>query len=1020
VPDYKKIPKKPDKTKVLLQLAVKHMDAGKYDPAESVLSELLSAQPGDPEVCRLLALVHLRRGELTVAKGEIKFLAAAAMRAQDYDLAESLIREYLDADPDCVALLELLGRSYEEKGDHASAIAEYEKAVDLLLEHPDPDLPTLPAELYASIRSLDPTSLVAVRLAPRFASASVVGAEEQVEAPDLSLPAQPAGPVEAPDLSLPAQPTVPAEERVPFPDVNREAPAPFRFLGEATGIAEQEPVHEEPGVAAPSAETVEQMASPTVPAGEEPGSFYGGDRVEPSPMGQPVEEVVAPAPDLSFPAQPTGPVEAPDMSLAAQYPIQEDSPPSLSPEYRMAPPSQPAEAPATSGGSQQYSIEASPSKKPTSQRVQTPRRSGPGAEASEVGTNLAESLSGYLAAFGYFLINGPAEAREYLGEVLERRLAQASPSIGPASEEGRRPPRSRWALLASELGRKLAIFLGSCLVMAWWALSRGLASAGSALRSVFQKRPRREKAPRREEVPRQEEIPRQEEVPRQEEILRQEEVLTQEEAPVQAPPARRPTIEPVRTLPRARRARQRSYLALKLSVFLDGCLAAVFAVVRLVVFFLKVSLGIPLLIAAIAAAGWFGIEEKPESAFESLTQVPAPRAVQDPRKNGYFLLLGIGAGSSLDPLKIGYEKWQGGESARSNQCLDESAESRSSLRFVGGRHDTAAWMEASDPVAQFQNDTDRLAGWLKQHQALVNRYRQWLTMPFEDGGFGRFVTPECAKVLVAHRLYLAEGFSNKLDEGVTRLEKDLSAWRGVLGQAKTLPLKVLATAAVNEDLAVLSALLNRRGRDSQTLPRLIGLARPLDAFEDSLRWPMQNEFLLAVKTVEKVFTWETSSGRPVWERALMTMPLPRQKTLNAYARYYEAAMRAVEIPNNRLPKLHDFARTPPRTPPDYFVNPINNILATSPEPNWDLYAGLVLETDARLRVVSLQARLREPSRGVIVSTRVANAGLSFYDPFTGFPMLWNAAKGRLYSVGRDGKDDDGDPKRDVGVTVLMR
>ena len=67
-----------------------------------------------------------------------------------------------------------------------------------------------------------------------------------------------------------------------------------------------------------------------------------------------------------------------------------------------------------------------------------------------------------------------------------------------------------------------------------------------------------------------------------------------------------------------------------------------------------------------------------------------------------------------------------------------------------------------------------------------------------------------------------------------------------------------------------------------------------------------------------------------------------------------------------------------------------------------------------------QARLREPSHGVVVSTRIANAGLSFYDPFTGFPMLWNAAKGRLYSVGRDGKDDNGDPKLDVGVTVLGR
>ncbi|MGH7166939.1 MAG: hypothetical protein ACREII_00255, partial [Nitrospiraceae bacterium] len=734
-----------------------------------------------------------------------------------------------------------------------------------------------------------------------------------------------------------------------------------------------------------------------------PGPFYGGDRVEPGPMGQPVEEMAAPAPPFV--------PQAPDT-------VEETPAAPVFPDFRMAPTSQPAEA-AFTPSSEQYPVQAPPQTKPTSAGARTPSRARPAPESSEAGTNLAESLSGYLAAFGYFLINGLAEAREYFAEVLERRLSQAPPSTEAASEEGRTPPRSRWALQASELGRKLAIFLGSCLVVAGWVVSRGLASAGSALRSVFQKRLRPKKAPRSEERPPSEEMPPSEQVlPSEETLPSQEMPLREERPPREAPLARKPTSGAVRTLPRPRRARQPSYLGLKLSIFFGACLAAVLAVVRLVVFFLKVSLGIPLLIAAIAAASWFGIEEKPESAFQSLAQVPAPRAVQDPKKNGYFLLLGIGAGSSLDPLKVGVEKWQGGESARSNQCLDESAESRSSLRFVGGRHDTAAWMEAPDPVTQFQNNTSRLAGWLKQHQTLVTRYRQWLTMPFEDGGFGRFVTPECARILVAHRLYLAEGFSHKLDEGVARLEKDLSAWRGVLGQAKTLSLKVLATAAINEDLAVLSALLNRRGRDSHTLARLIGLARPLDEFEDSLRWPMQNEFLLAVKRVDHVFTWDASSGRPIWERALMSMPLPRQKTLNAYARYYEAAMKAVEIPNNRLPKLHDFARTPPRTPPDYFVNPINNILATSPEPNWDLYAGLVLETDARLRVVSLQARLREPSHGATVLTRIANAGLSFYDPFTGLPMLWNAAKGRLYSVGRDGKDDEGDPKLDVGVTVL--
>src|SRR2546426_8907802 len=121
----------------------------------------------------------------------------------------------------------------------------------------------------------------------------------------------------------------------------------------------------------------------------------------------------------------------------------------------------------------------------------------------------------------------------------------------------------------------------------------------------------------------------------------------------------------------------------------------------------------------------------------------------------------------------------------------------------------------------------------------------------------------CSKFWVATRLYLAEGFSHKLDEGVTRLEKDLSPWRGVLGQAKTLPLKVLATTAVNEDLAVLSALLNRRGGGSQTVPEPIRMAPAPDEFEHCLPWAMHKQFFLAVKEVRKRFKLVAKEVRPL-------------------------------------------------------------------------------------------------------------------------------------------------------------
>ena len=63
-------------------------------------------------------MLHLKRGELAVALSEIQFLSEAAIRAEDYGLAESMIFEYLKADQGCVALLELLGSLYEHKGDH--------------------------------------------------------------------------------------------------------------------------------------------------------------------------------------------------------------------------------------------------------------------------------------------------------------------------------------------------------------------------------------------------------------------------------------------------------------------------------------------------------------------------------------------------------------------------------------------------------------------------------------------------------------------------------------------------------------------------------------------------------------------------------------------------------------------------------------------------------------------------------------------------------------------------------------
>jgi len=79
----------------------------------------------------------------------------------------------------------------------------------------------------------------------------------------------------------------------------------------------------------------------------------------------------------------------------------------------------------------------------------------------------------------------------------------------------------------------------------------------------------------------------------------------------------------------------------------------------------------------------------------------------------------------------------------------------------------------------------------------------------------------------------------------------------------------------------------------------------------------------------------------------------------------------------------------------------------------------MVETDARLRLASLQVWIRRGPQEENLLTRLAKAGQTYYDPFTGLPMLVNQQSGVMYSVGQDGKDQEGDLTRDVVATIPM-
>ena len=408
---------------------------------------------------------------------------------------------------------------------------------------------------------------------------------------------------------------------------------------------------------------------------------------------------------------------------------------------------------------------------------------------------------------------------------------------------------------------------------------------------------------------------------------------------------------------------------------------------------------------------WIIMEESPSPQFLSLTTSPQ-RTLSNFRQNGYLLLLGFDASLEQDPIQLGYErKPDANDAEMALACLRGSdgdahvGQSNASANVASG------WFRGSDPVGQFKLHQDTVRGWVSQGGSALARYKKWQKLSFEDWGYGQTVSPPCISIIFAQQLYLADGFVQGADIGVDRLETDMEAWRIALGQAKTLTVKTLALRAINNNISVASGLLVRPDFDGKYLGRLNKILRPLDQVELSIRWPMQSELVSATKTFEAQLKAEKREDQALHAFVASVLPLPKQRRLNDYAEYYEASSKVAGA------QWKNYIRYPADTVMDYLTNPIENIVGLEPLAPWDLYNGLVVDTDAHLRLASLQTWLRRGPQDADLLARMAKAGQNFYDPYTGLPMLVNLKKGVMYSVGRDRKDQDGDPQTDVVVTI---
>jgi hypothetical protein len=310
-------------------------------------------------------------------------------------------------------------------------------------------------------------------------------------------------------------------------------------------------------------------------------------------------------------------------------------------------------------------------------------------------------------------------------------------------------------------------------------------------------------------------------------------------------------------------------------------------------------------------------------------------------------------------------------------------------------------------------------------------------MPFEDMGFGHQGTPRFVEIFIGHRLYIADGFSHQTPLGMQRLKKDIHTWRSILRDARTIATKVMAQIVIADDLHLLSTLLSQPIVDKSILAMSLNIAPPLTTAESSLRWPLQHQFTLGVhgdhtgeltmvrqsESLNAQEQWLTNTARLPEQafrqiahphgRSFLGIPLQTRETWEMYTTYYDAMIHAAEAGQSTLPKLHELAGTVRHSIIERLVRPHPF------EPDWDPFHYQLKETDAKLRLASLQVVLRRPSAQTTVPNQLAGVGSSYYDPFSGLPMLWSPTQQKIYSVGKDRFDDGGDAGFDISVPAIV-
>lgn len=294
---------------------------------------------------------------------------------------------------------------------------------------------------------------------------------------------------------------------------------------------------------------------------------------------------------------------------------------------------------------------------------------------------------------------------------------------------------------------------------------------------------------------------------------------------------------------------------------------------------------------------------------------------------------------------------------------------------------------------------------LSDNQVLVERYYQLYSYPHYLEVAKEVIGLSPINDANTYQLIRAK-IGLQANNGRTRLalqalQRDIGFWRLVLRDARTLIVKMIATARIKRDLGLVSEIISARSISDQEMVIASEILAPLNQSELDLSRVFRSEFSFSKNIIMKIpfsYPWGDAQERNDWW-SLLTQPFfKRQATINLLFERHRGLVELASLSSDKfIERLSEIQSNAQETRQwiDWrdAYNPIGKWF-TSVVSITESYANYIVRVrnlDARLRLINLQLIIRQNKIADHDMARIleqANARL--FNPYTLKPAQWES------------------------------